>query len=174
MSYYKNGIVSIPNVTGDIEITASAAKSAPEFTNLIPDSIPYSAEYTNGYHLNYRLNSSKTESATNGCIVSGYIPVHKGDTVRFVGGGSNGLATGWYIASYDSSKNGLAIVANQNIGEFEQNELTETYGYTVDGLSSIMHNDSIAYIRVSVVVGSSAATNADAQKFICTVNEEIV
>ena len=34
MAFYKDGVISIPNVTGDIVITATAVAQAPRYTNL--------------------------------------------------------------------------------------------------------------------------------------------
>lgn len=66
-TYYSNGTIAIPRVTGDIVITVKAVESAPQYDNLIRSSlIPGTTDIygTNGYVNGTRYNSSGTVVAT--------------------------------------------------------------------------------------------------------------
>lgn len=76
-TYYSNGKIAIPNVTGDIVITATAVQSAPAYTNLAD---PTSAEWKDGY----RITSSGI-AAQSGKTVSNPIDVAVGDVIRVKG-----------------------------------------------------------------------------------------
>ena len=76
-TYYSNGKIAIPNVTGDIVITATAVPSAPAYTNLAD---PTSDQWKNGYRI-----SSTAIVAQAGKTVSNPISVVKGDVVRVKG-----------------------------------------------------------------------------------------
>lgn len=78
MSYYKNGIISIPNVSGDVVITATAVQSAVinQIRNAInADGTPYNGGL--GYsNLGRRIKSSFVEvEGTAVEYVTGYIPI---------------------------------------------------------------------------------------------------
>ena len=84
MAFYKDGIISIPNVTGDVVITATAVQSTEPPINLVE---LYGV--TAGYRLSF---GSGGNSAQNGyCVVganndvNGIIPVKVGDVFRFKG-----------------------------------------------------------------------------------------
>lgn len=98
-NYYKNGVINIPRVTGDIAIRVSAAASAPSYTNQIADSaasISGSELYNGtGYKDGYRYNSGMAEATQTGQFTTGYIHLKTGDVVRFYGNvisGANGGA----------------------------------------------------------------------------------
>ena len=76
-TYYKNGVIAIPSVTGDIEITITAVESAPTYTNLAD---PTSDQWKTGYRI-----SSTAIVAQNGKTVSNPISVAIGDVVRVKG-----------------------------------------------------------------------------------------
>lgn len=76
-TYYKNGIIAIPSVTGDIEITITAVESAPTYTNLAD---PTSEQWKTGYRI-----SSSGIVAQAGKTVSNPISVVIGDVVRVKG-----------------------------------------------------------------------------------------
>ena len=40
MAFYTDGVISIPNVTGDVVITATAVAQAPHYTNLADPTSP--------------------------------------------------------------------------------------------------------------------------------------
>ena len=76
-AYYKNGVIAIPSVTGDIEITITAVESAPTYTNLAD---PTSDQWKTGYRI-----SSTAIVAQAGKTVCNPISVAKGDVVRVKG-----------------------------------------------------------------------------------------
>ena len=76
-TYYSNGKIAIPNVTGNIVITATAVPSAPAYTNLAD---PLSSEWKDGYRI-----ASTGIAAQSGKTVSNPIDVVVGDVVRVKG-----------------------------------------------------------------------------------------
>lgn len=76
-TYYKDGVIAIPSVTGDIEITITAVESAPTYTNLAD---PTSDQWKTGYRI-----SSTAIVAQAGKTVCNPISVAKGDVVRVKG-----------------------------------------------------------------------------------------
>lgn len=89
-AFYSNGKIAIPNVTGDIEIIATAIESAVEYTNQIAISTDGNGVVFNekGYIENKRLNSTGVLSDLENTdsfnpIVTGYIPIKAGDVLRF-------------------------------------------------------------------------------------------
>lgn len=91
-NYYSDGVVAIPNVTGDITIIVTAIEQAVSYTNQIPLSIePDSNEIYNGglgYKQDARLNSSANAvdtdtTHTNRLFVTGLLPIQKGTIFRF-------------------------------------------------------------------------------------------
>lgn len=88
-TYYQDGKVTIPKVTGNIIISVTAQESAPAYTNQIIESkaeIAGTAIYNSvGYKNGYRYNSSKAETAQSGMFTTGYVYVPAGATVRFYG-----------------------------------------------------------------------------------------
>ena len=90
-TYYKDGIISIPEVTGDIVITATAVAQAPAYTNLLDTAIDMNGNvigHTPMYS-NMRYNSSSGDPVANtGTYITGLIPIKKGDVVRIRWGGN--------------------------------------------------------------------------------------
>ena len=78
MAYYKNGIITIPIVTGDIVITATAVSSGPSYTNLAD---PTSSDWLT----DYRWNSGNVITALSGSTVTNFVPIAEGDVIRFKG-----------------------------------------------------------------------------------------
>lgn len=76
-TYYKDGAIAIPSVTGDIEITITAVESAPAYTNLAD---PTSEQWKTGYRI-----SSTGIVAQAGKTVSNPVDVAIGDVVRVKG-----------------------------------------------------------------------------------------
>lgn len=111
-TFYKDGIIAIPNVTGDLEITVTAVKSAPSYTNQIPISTDTDGSIYNsiGYMLNMRLPSSGVPTATEDYLVTGFIPFKTGDTIRlshFCSGGA--IVSNVKIIFYTNAHTLLAI-----------------------------------------------------------------
>lgn len=90
-TYYKDGIISIPEVTGDIVITATAVAQAPVYTNLLDTAIDMNGNiigHTPMYQ-NMRYNSSSGAPVEHqGTNITGLLPIKKGDVVRIRWGGN--------------------------------------------------------------------------------------
>lgn len=95
-SAYSNGGINIPNVTGNIVITATVISG-----NLIPY---MTTEYGGteiyngiGYKRNTRINSSKEIVEYSGMCLSGYLKVKQGDVVRLKNITPTGTATAYWV-----------------------------------------------------------------------------
>ena len=77
-TYYSNGKIAIPNVTGDIVITATAVSSAPAYTNLAN---PSSEDWMNGY----RISGTGAIVAASGKTLCNKIDCNTNDVIRVKG-----------------------------------------------------------------------------------------
>ena len=77
-TYFKDGVIAIPNVTGDLEITVTAVKQAAGYTNLAD---PSSADWLT----NKRWGSNGSISDAPGHSCSNYVAIAPGDVIRFKG-----------------------------------------------------------------------------------------
>ena len=94
-TYYKDGIIAIPEVTGDIVITATAVAQAPAYTNLLDTAIDMNGNvigHTPMYS-NMRYNSSSGAPVENqGTYITGLMPIKNGDVVRIRFKGSSDIS----------------------------------------------------------------------------------
>ena len=75
MAFYKDGVISIPNVTGDVVITATAVAQAPHYTNLAdPTSV--------NWKMHSRVNSSGTIVENLNTQVTNAFQISVGDIIR--------------------------------------------------------------------------------------------
>lgn len=164
-NYYSNGKIAIPNVTGNITITATAVSSAGP-TNILD-------EYGYSNNTRYSLSSSKPDKkvSENGFCATGLIPITKGDTVRLKGFTFNG--TNVFIF-FDSAQNylfgnnslhkgdsGTTASTGQTVGNMSiSNDGIATYTYTDNA------NNDIAYIGIS-------STCTDGANAFATLNEDL-
>ena len=142
-TYYKDGIISIPEVTGDIVITATAVAQAPAYTNLLDTAIDMNGNvigHTPMYS-NMRYNSSSGAPVEHqGTNITGLLPIKNGDIVRIRFKGSSDMTyqsikffksdrtqvkTG-YVSFYNI-KNGQAgtvinVDSDHGVVDFEFNE----------------------------------------------------
>ena len=177
-TYYKDGIIAIPVVTGDIVITATAVTQAPSYTNQIPISTDASGNVygTNGYTLNTRLNSAGHVVDASGYLVTGFIPCAVGDTIRL-----NKFVTS--LTAYGGNAKVLFFDSSRiKISGTNANKFGSSYGYsqgtplvfvvpstiqsTDDGVDKSLAN--VAYVRFGI-----GGYNGEADSIICTINEEI-
>lgn len=177
-TYYKDGTISIPTVTGDIVITATAVAQAPAYTNQIPISTDTDGSIygTNGYALNTRINSSGAVVTASGYLTTGFIPCVVGNTLRldkFVtsldtyGGNAKVL---FYNSSRTKISGTNANKFGNSYGYSQGTTLTYTIPstiYSTDGGTDVSLADA-AYVRV--VIGGY---NDVADSVICTINEEL-
>lgn len=80
-AYYKDGVIAIPRVTGDLLITVSAVKQGPVYTNILDD-----VGYEDGKRVS--LSTGELRDAANRVVVgtiSGGIPCTAGDVIRVKG-----------------------------------------------------------------------------------------
>lgn len=111
-SYYSNGAITIPNVTGDVVISVTAVAQGPSYTNLAD---PTGSDWKT----DYRLNSSHQIVSYSGAQVTNIIPCSVGDIIRIKNCGevvafsaasftnsseTTGGAVG-FTSSYDSANN---------------------------------------------------------------------
>ena len=165
MAFYSNGKISIPNVTGDIVITANAIKSAVNYTDLTKQDGWTWAE-------NARLNSSGTTTTLSGTYSTDYIPIKQGDIIYIKGldirSTSNGNAT---ISSFTTNKtlvaNGTCItnaVINAGYISLNGDVFVVQAGYYNMGF-----NDDAVYQRLCGILMDGYTLD----DVIITVNEEI-
>ena len=148
-SRYSNGVLSIPEVTGNIVITATAVESV-AYTNLFVAS---------DVQTNVRFNSSGEIVSGSFWCVSTYIPAVAGDVIRVYN--PNTSFSGFpqrIICSYDSNKGHVSYDRYVGDGTLSSDGLTFTV--TVTGSTT-------QYIRIS---GNGTNTSG----VIITKNEEIV
>lgn len=176
-TFYKNGVIAIPNVTGDLEITVTAVKSAPSYTNQIPISTDTDGSIYNsiGYMLNMRLPTNGVPAAYAGCLVTGFIPFSVGDIIRvnkFCATGS--LSAYAKVVFYKANHTVIAAMqAGQlvNDGTYVLSQpLTWTPGNTIHdlGFNRDVDISEAAYLRLAITGYNDVAAD-----IICTINEEI-
>lgn len=160
-AYYKDGIISIPEVTGDIIITATTSKQEAEIVNLI-DTIGISA--------NTRLstgsgtNKAKDGWATMGANMDAASLIHlvDGDILRIKGVSLPAASDGAYTAVVKYNANGTFYSAAYLWEGCSFN--TINFHNDANGIVATCHADN--YIRLSLPC-------ADASAVIMTINQEI-
>lgn len=177
-TYYKDGTISIPTVTGDIVITATAVAQGLAYTNQIPISTDADGSIygTDGYALNTRINSSGVVTTASGYLTTGFIPCVVGNTLRlnkFVtsldtyGGNAK-------VLFYDSSRTKKAGTNANKFGSAYGYSQGTTLTFTIP--STIYSTDDgadvsladAAYVRFAI-----GGYNDEADSVICTINEEL-
>lgn len=154
--------VHIASVTGNVVITAVATAA---YTNQIPISTDAGGAVFNGvgYQQGYRLSSSGNPSPQASTYITGFIPVHSGDTVRFEG---------------MNLKEGSAAINEQRIAFYDANKAVITAPYWKDTGTNTMSGGYLASLTVPAYSGKTVAFARfgcywiDSHSII-TVNEEI-
>lgn len=162
-NYYSNGKIAIPNVTGNITITATAVVSVPA-TNILD-------EYGYSNNTRYSLSASNADKKTSqeGYCAADLIPITKGDTVRL-----KGFNGDYVVTFFDSAQTYLfgvrklyagdtvtVATTGQIIGNISINGNNNfIYNYTNDA------NTNIAYIGISGVC-------TDGANAFATLNEDL-
>lgn len=147
-NYYANGKIAIPNVSGNITITATAVESAPA-TNILD-------EYGYFNNTRYSLSATNTDKrvAQEGYCATGLIPITKGDTVKLKGFTftSNAVFVFFNSAqvylfgnnSLHKGESSTTSTTGQNIGNASiSSGNVATYTYTDNA------DNNIAYIGIS-------------------------
>lgn len=153
------------------------------YTNQISKSTDASGNLYNngqGWKADTRLNSSGNEVGAVGIEVTGFIPMTKGDVLRFANmkactsySANASSNSSQYIAFYDSSKSLLRSYKTSDIfgtgnqsGYYQYDDSGYLTYYDSSNLKGYMSNaDSVAYFRISA---EEITSNS-----IITVNEEI-
>lgn len=160
-AYYKDGIISIPEVTGDIIITATTSKQEAEIVNLI-DTIGISANTrlstgsgTNKPHAGWATMGANMDAAS-------LIHLHAGDTLRIKGVSIPAASDGAYTSVVRYNADGTFFSAAYLWEGCSFNAIT--FHNTANGIVATCQADN--YIRLSLIC-------ADASAVVMTINQEI-
>lgn len=173
-TYYKDGIISIPEVTGDIIITATAVTSAPAYTNQLVNAIDMSGNVIGktAMYTNKRYNSSSGNPVDNtGTLITGLIPCAAGDTVRIRWTGKND-DTYQQIKTFNANRvqcnTGYCSFANISNGSLGATLIQKDLAHGVFDfkLGASGPFNGVAYIAIVLY-------ESDINNVIVTVNEEI-
>lgn len=156
-AYYSNGKIAIPNVTGDIVITATAVNTT-GYTNLAD---PTNAEWQDGYRI-----SSSGVSAQSGKTVSNPIDVVIGDVIRLKGVEFVANTDRYLLEGKNSAGTRLTNIA------YVSNLPNEALGYSFD---SGVHTFTVNYTTLASdgKLRFAFTTPAESNAVIITKNEEI-
>lgn len=159
--YYKDGIIAIPQVTGDIEITVTAVESALPYTNLLDTA---SADWLT----NKRYNSSGSIVDAAGWDASNYVACTKDDVLRFKNMDIAAGVAGAYNGRLVLIDSGKAYISAINAHNETKYFMTGADGVTTVDLSSYpaSYLNRMAYVRF--VCAQDAYSRP-----IATINEEI-
>lgn len=124
--YYADGVISIPNVSGNIEITITATVYVPSYTNVLPTAVDPSTKsgvwdgkgYRNGAYVSSASPYYGTDSA---CWCTGAIAVQPSDVIYVKGatlegsgherlGAFSGANGGCYFCKQYTALSGMATV----------------------------------------------------------------
>ena len=157
--YYSGGKITIPRVTGDIQITVSAVESAVTTPNILVDSfkaggVSHAAVgYSNGKRLSTSDGSLKDAS---GCIVTGFIPLHEGSVIRikpFTVSGTGGAGNG--VCQYGSDQT-FAVASYVTTAIFGTHFANCEWAQESDGVLKISCLGTGGYMRLTVPVADGA------------------
>ncbi len=173
-TYYKDGIISIPEVTGDIVITATAVTSAPAYTNQLVNAVDMAGNAIGkkAMYTNKRYNSSSGNPVDNtGTLITGLIPCAAGDTVRIRWTGKND-DTYQMLKTFNANRvqcnTGYCSFANMSNGSLGATLLQKDLANGVFDfkLGASGPFNGVAYIAIVLY-------ESDINNVIVTVNEEI-
>lgn len=163
-AYYKDGIIAIPSVTGDIEITVTAVESAAEIVNLVD-----AYGVAEGYRIS---NSHGSNSAASGwCAIgsdnSHIIPAVAGNIIRIKGA---------QIPSASDGKTSIVMYS-----DFGGTWAAATYLYTgniTDNISVSAENGGVVAVTIKNMPNNSVGIRlsipcTDTSQLIITKNQEI-
>ena len=169
-TFYKDGVIAIPNVTGDLEITVTAVKQAAGYTNLAD---PSSSDWLT----NKRWGSGGAISDASGLSCSNYVEIAPGDVIRFKGidfttaGGNSrvALTVGDDMAhvstQYTYNWNNIALCFAAMEASYDASE--ECWKFTAKTLKN--YNETVTFNRIRWYF----PTPSDLSTIIITRNEVI-
>ena len=173
-TYYKDGIISIPEVTGDIVITATAVTSAPAYTNQLVNAVDMAGNTIGkkAMYTNKRYNSSSGAPVDyTGTLITGLIPCAVGDMIRIRWTGKND-DTYQQIKTFKSDRTqcltgycSFAHIADGTLGAtLVQKDLANgIFDFKIGAGSAF---NTMAYMAIVL-------NESDINNVIVTVNEEI-
>lgn len=168
--FYNDGVITIPNVTGDLDITVTAIKSAMLYTNLIPTSVaPDGSIYNDiGYKNNTRLRTNGIDEAVyTNHFATGFIPVSTEDTLYVKGCTWDNNYTKWVVYDATMTTHGHdAFFGSNESGVWDKAYLTATD--MGNGVTAFVfkHQTNLGMVRLGAV--------GDGENVIITKNELIV
>ncbi len=173
-TFYKDGIISIPEVTGDIVITATAVTQAPAYTNQLENAIDLNGNVIGKAWMatNSRYNSSSGDPVTlSGYNITGLIPYKYGDTIRIRWSGSTD-GTYQSVKGFGSSRTQISTgyLSFTNIWKDGSTQATVTRVDAANGILDFVITNSV-YANVSYL--AIVLQETDINNVIITVNEEI-
>lgn len=152
--YYADGVISIPDVSGNIEITITAAVYVPSYTNVLPTAVDPSTKsgvwdgigYRNGA---YASSASPYYGSDSACWCTGAIAINPSDVIYVKGttlegsgherlGAFSGATGGCYFCKQYTALSGMATVT----------KLGDNY-YKIELDSSYADYANIGYIMFS-------------------------
>ena len=169
--YYADGVISIPDVSGNIEITITAAVYVPSYTNVLPQAVDPSTKSGvwdgKGYRNGAYASSSKPFYGTDAaCWCTGAIAVQPSDAIYVKGATLEG-----------SGHERLGAFSSYNGGCFWCKAYTALSGMaTVTKLSDkyykiVLDQSNANYINTGYIVFSAQGTG---DGVVVTKNEEIL
>ena len=165
-TFYKDGVIAIPNVTGDLEITVTAVKSAVEFTNLVD--VYGVAE---GYRISvtHGTNSDAPGWCAIGSDNAHIIPAAAGDVIRIKGAQIPSASDGKSAIVTYSDFSGTKVDASYIFKGYHNSTFISVDNGDDNGVVTItlkdMPNNSVG-VRISVPC-------TDTSQLIITKNQEI-
>lgn len=176
---YKNGVIVIDNVIGNIEITAKTVT----YTNM---AVLSSDDFEENQYWECTYNEVRQAPASALVVLTNYIPIEQYDVVRIKGIDRANKANGSYpaIVYYDEDKNFVTeqSMYNEHIGNGSVNGLPESANEDANGVTQhtmVIRGDTNAQFvyndvctRAKFIRISGRKVSADAE-IIVTVNEEI-
>lgn len=174
-SYYANGRITIPNVTGDIVITATAVASAAAYTNQLVNAINTAGTKIGKtwMYTGKRYSSSSGDPVDNSSTnITGLIPAQLGDVIRLRFEGTTETSYN-NVKCFKADRSEVAtgnvgfhtITSNANIAEVITNDIAN--GKLDFKLKLNAGTKDMAYFTF-------CTTTKDIDKIIITINEEIV
>lgn len=173
---YKNGVITISKVTGNVVITAKG-QMRPNFTNRVPLSI--NADGTafvadgDGYINNRYINSSGEVKTLKGSTCTGFIAVAKGaNTIRIAGEGLSIDPEYTRIACYDANFKFLAGTPYRLMGG-QHNDGTYYQGRIIEEDATLLTLELEKASILAQGVYLRVCTTGDGADLVVTINEEI-
>lgn len=178
---YKDGVVTIAKVTGNVVITAKA-QMTPNFTNIVPLSVDKSGADFNvdgdGYDNDVYIStddSGRVEviKTRTGCTTTGYIPVTAGaKTLRVAGDGCTIDPKSTKVATYDANFNLIIVLRYDQMGV--QHPTGVYYnGKFIDEPNTLFTLEIEKNTNLASGVYMRVCTYGDGKDLIVTVDEEI-